>query len=215
MPCNTRGGCQTAAPAPTLEIRAQELLAQLPQSEYNCLPQQFKDGAAWLNFEDPPSDPQLANAALSCISDESINRLFLVPQLQLDADLSEASIECLAHSPAGGLIRQMVEDIADLEQVEDQQFNALFYSLMGTALSVLQCLPTEELEQMGILPQDQELFACTFEDPNTMGTILEALLQQDTEILAKFEDRTETCAEQVMRIVPDLEQPDQSTTPVP
>ena len=225
-PCNIRGGCQIPDATPPLEIQAKNLLAQLPKSEYDCLPEQFKDGTAWLNLEDPPSDPQLANAALSCISDENINRLFLVSHLQLEADLSEASIECLAHSPAGGLIRRMVEDaaalqnIADHERIEDQQFGALYYSLMGIAASVLQCLPPEELEEMGILPEEQQLFACIFKDPDTIGIILDALLQQDTEVLATIEDTAETCASQIVRTVhdpqdPTLEAPPQQATPEP
>ena len=203
-PCTDRGGCQTVEPRQWPPTQAQELLAQLPQSEYQCLPEEFKDGTAWLNLENPPSDPQLAHTALSCISDESINRLFLVSQLQLDADLSQESIECLAHSPAGGLIRRMVDDTASLEH-PDQQFDALLYSLMGITLSILQCLPPEELEQMGIFPEDQQLLDCIFEDPDTIGTILEALLQRDTEFLATFEDKTETCADEVIKIVPDLQ----------
>ena len=179
----------------------EELMAMFPAHEQECLPDAVKQGKDPMaaNAEDGPLPEEALMQLMDCLSDESIALVMIIPILEEDGELSQETKDCISNGPTGSLLKKIITEIASMQKSENHEGAAQKFMAMtlGMMLSTTQCLNEEEATRMGMSLQERDALTCiTGGDPENSTFVedfMEAMITQDEEALATFENISEEC----------------------
>ena len=108
---------------------------KLTEEELQCLPEAMqRDGTNVM-----PSGPDSPKTLIDCLSDSSLNHLFLIEGLQQQNDLQDETAACLGQNPLGPTMRAMLLKT----ESPDAQFG-LIILIIGATMAMADCLTDQK-----------------------------------------------------------------------
>ena len=180
-PTPTPGDGTSPPPMPTTEISTEE---------ERCLGPETLELMAQGETVDIP----MLKFVISCLSDVSINRMFLVEPVIEDSPLSETTVDCMENSGAAPALREAIASIGESQEEAMDAFWAMLTLTLGALFASLDCMTPDERAIFGSeLDLDNAGIDCVIDALEESGGLIAAVLVQDATALAELEQSMTGC----------------------
>ena len=151
-----------------------EALEALPEDEYECLPEDVRNGDVETSVELLSSAWQAAKLteAAACLSDESVVRVMIMPALLAEVPLDGGSVDCLVGSGLGSMVRRTLPLGGEFYQLDA----ALFAALAGLALQAELCMSDEQFALLELRGTELDRLRCIVATPEDAEALLVRIL---------------------------------------
>lgn len=164
--------------APLVNLSAQPPTLDVSADEEACLTAALGAGFAQALAVPDSVTEEVSEAALGCLEEESILRLFLTPFLALTGPLSAESSECI-RTGFGDTDYAMLMRTAAAQQGGQAGGEMAMMAGMTTMIVTLSCLDDDEFQKVaptfGVAPGEREGFECVLEylgGPEEMAALM-------------------------------------------
>ena len=184
-------------------------IADLPQEEQDCIPEEILSGTVNPNptkiqtreysrtLEETVEHAHVLKETVACLSDESVTRLMLAPiteNRETGKPVPQEFKECLVKSNSASLLRKATE--ADTEG--NHFIDGIYAAVTGTVANMSQCRNADDEENW---TQDErnmmDLVTCFIRTPDEAMEFVDLVIADDQEKLEEMEDRAEECEERL------------------
>ena len=204
-PSGTTGA--TATPTPTADLGTnpdpghtstpsgdaaptQPTMTDLSQEEKDCLGPEILE----LMNGGETEDIAILKSIIGCLTDASINQMFLVEPMTEDGPLSDTTVACMHDSAAAPALREAMASISEDQEESMDAFWIMMKLTIGAVFASLDCMDREERAIYGTeLDLDDAGINCVIDALEQSGDNVAAVLMQDDAALVGLEQHIERC----------------------
>ena len=171
-----------------------EIIASLPQDEFQCLPEDVRDGrveTSVFRIHSAWHADQLNHSA-HCLSDQNIARLMILPEVSAQTSLTAIQENCIATSTLGGMIRRTLPQWDDFPTFDAALFAAIAHFTLITEI----CVPAETFSQLRLVGTELDRLKCITPTPQDAEGLHSQIIQNGSSILDRQIDAAAPCLTQ-------------------
>ena len=171
-----------------------EIIASLPQDEFQCLPDDVRDGrveTSVFRIHSAWHADQLNHYA-HCLSDQNIARLMVLPEVSAQTSLTAIQENCIATSTLGGMIRRTLPQWDDFPTFDA----ALFAAIAHFTLIAEICVPAETFSQLRLVGTELDRLKCITPTPQEAEELHNQIIQNGSSVLDRQIDAAAPCLTQ-------------------